>query len=179
MNSTMSGWSAFRITIFAARRVLHRQDEAGGALRLLLHPHVEPDGAVEARLLMEDYMSQLVGEGLRLLLIREVAVLAAPTGDRAHHAVDERAHARLALDLPPLVVADRLRRQRPPEVLGGDDVRRPLRPLLGDIHVLLLEDGLPVLGDDGGAPFLPLYLVIGVDIRLREVPPYLQSRRRR
>ena len=39
---------------------------------------------------------------------------------------------------------------------------------LRDLDVLLLEDGLAGLAGDGGGPELPLDLVVGVDVRVRE-----------
>src|SRR6187401_871078 len=101
MNSSTSGWSALRMTIFAARRVLppllmtpakasnpfmkltgplavpppastsfdervfDRVDEAGRALRRLLEAAVEPDRAVEPRLLVDQQVLQLVAERLQ------------------------------------------------------------------------------------------------------------------
>src|SRR4029079_16572853 len=51
------------------------------------------------------------------------------------------------------------------EVLADDDVDGQLRPALGDLDVLLLEDGLARLMADAGGPGLPLDLVVGMDAR--------------
>ena len=59
-------------------RVLHRVDEAGRALRRLLEAAVEPDGAVERRLLIHEDVLQVVAERLQILFGREVLLFAAP-----------------------------------------------------------------------------------------------------
>ena len=69
-------------------RVLDAEDEAGGALRLLLEADVEPDGAVEGGLLVEQDVGELHLEGVGVLVGGEVAALAAPAGDRAGDAAD-------------------------------------------------------------------------------------------
>src|SRR5712691_11813465 len=78
-------------------RVLDREDEAGGALRLLLEADVEPDGRVEGGELMEQDELQLVGERLGLLLRGEVAALDAPGRDRVDDPPDHLLDRALAL----------------------------------------------------------------------------------
>ena len=60
-------------------RVLDRVDEAGRALRRLLEAAVEPDRAVERRLLVDEDVLQVVAERLQVLVAREVLLFAAPT----------------------------------------------------------------------------------------------------
>src|SRR5690606_19875364 len=98
--------------------VFDRQDEAGAALRLRLDADVEPDRAVEAGLLMEKQMRELVGEDLGVRRRREVPLRDAPRADRLDDAPDQLTDARLALR----------RAERAAEVLRHDDVGRELRP---------------------------------------------------
>ncbi len=51
------------------------------------------------------------------------------------------------------------------EVLADDDVGGQLRPEVGDLDVLLLEDALAGLVGDAGGPQLPGDLVVGMDAR--------------
>src|SRR4029077_6214263 len=78
-------------------RVLDREDEAGAALRLLLEADVEPHRRVERGELVDEDELQLVLEGLRLLLAREVTALAPPRADGAHDAADHLLDAALAV----------------------------------------------------------------------------------
>ena len=64
------------------------------------------------------------------------------------------------------------------EVLGGDDVGGHLRPELGHLDVLLLEDLLPLLVRDRGVAQLPLDGVEGVDPGRREVALEVEAPRR-
>ena len=122
-------------------------------------PDVEPDRAVEGRQLVEQDVGELGLEGVAVLGRREVAARAAPVGDRAGDAADhllDRALARRRVELAA-------------EVLLGDDVRRVLRPGLGELDVLLLErDPIPVA--DARVARLPLDGVERMDARRREVP---------
>ena len=72
-------------------RVLHRVDEARRALRRFLEPDVEPHGAVERGLLIDEQVLQIVAERLQVVLAREVALLARPLGDRVDDAADRAA----------------------------------------------------------------------------------------
>src|SRR5581483_7258029 len=67
--------------------VVDREDEAGGALRRGLEADVEPDRAVEGRVLVDEDRLQLGLEGLGLVGVGEVAALLAP-GD---HGLDDAA----------------------------------------------------------------------------------------
>ena len=60
-------------------RVLHRVDEAGRALRRLLEAAVEPDRAVERRLLVDEEVLQVVAERLQVVVAREVLLRRAPS----------------------------------------------------------------------------------------------------
>src|SRR6185503_12621304 len=53
-------------------RVLDGVDEAGGSLRVRLDPDVEPDGAVEGDLLLDEQVRELVREVLEVFRSREV-----------------------------------------------------------------------------------------------------------
>ena len=100
--------------------VLDGVDEAGARLlrdRLpvgIVDPQVEPDRGVEAGLLVQEQVGQLVAEGVRLRLVREVAPLASPAREPIDDAADELTHASLT----------GWRIEVTAEVLRGDDVRR-------------------------------------------------------
>ena len=147
-------------------RVVDREDEAGGALRLLLEADVEPDRRVEGGELVDEDRLQLGLEGLGLFLGGEVAVGAAPAGDRVDDAADHLLDAPLALG----------RGHAAAEIFLGDDVCRSLRPELRELDVLLVEDRLLLAGDEGVAD-LPVDLVERVAARDREVAAHGQARR--
>src|SRR6266542_5634861 len=128
------------------------------ALRLLLEPDVEPDGRVEGRELVHEDELQLVLEALSLLVVREVAALAAPGADRRDDAADHLLDAALPVG----------RAHAPAEVLLPDDVRGRLRPELREFNALLLEHGLALARDEGVAR-LPFDLVERVAPGDREV----------
>src|SRR5581483_9410411 len=132
-------------------RVLDRKDEARGALRLLLEADVEPDGAVERGVLVDEDRLQLGLERVALLVVGEVAALGAPCDRRLDDAADHLLDAGLPLG----------RAQPAAEVLLGDDVRRRLRPELRELDAALLERG-PVPAGDGRVARLPLDLVEGI-----------------
>src|ERR671923_2897002 len=83
-------------------------------------------------------MSRTTILAARLVLVGEVAALTSPAGDRVDDAADHLLDARLALG----------RAHAPAEVLLRDDVRGRLRPELGELDALLLEDGLVLAGDE-------------------------------
>jgi hypothetical protein len=158
--------------------VLHQAsdgDEAGGCadqrviglagtrlLRNALDADVEPDRGVEGRLLVDDDVFELVGEGPGLLGVVEVAVLQAPFGDGVDHPVDDLAERGLALVGP----------RSAPEVLLGQDVGGVQGPGGGDLDGELLEGhgAVSVVGDARVAP-LPDDLVVGMDPIGGEVTP--------
>src|SRR5206468_2963140 len=139
-------------------RVVDREDKARAALRLLLEADVEPDRRVEGGELVQQDELQLVLERLRLLVVREVAALAAPGADRADDAADHLLDAPLAVG----------RVHAAAEVLLRDDVRRRLRPELRELDALLVERGLVLAGDERVAG-LPLDLVERVAAGNREI----------
>ena len=139
-------------------RVVDREDEARRALRLLLEADVEPDRRVEGGELVDEDRLQLGLERLGLVLVGEVAALAAPRADRGDDAADHLLDARLALG----------RGHAAAEVLLGDDVRRRLRPEARELDALLLEDG-PLLAGDERVAQLPLDLVERVAPGDREI----------
>src|SRR5262249_22720017 len=134
-------------------RVLNRVDEAGRALRRLLEAAVEPDRTVEGALLVDEDVLQVVAEGAKVLVAREVLVGPAPLGDRVDDAADQRLDAALAL----------LRTDLAAEIFRYDDVRRLLRPEPRDLDVALLEHELTPLVTDDRRPQLPFDLVERVD----------------
>src|SRR5262249_61433510 len=119
-------------------RVVDRKDEARRALRLRFDAHVKPERTVEGRLLVEEEMGQLVGEGGAVGRRGEVALRLTPLPDRVDHATDQLANAPLALR----------RAERPAEVLRDDDIGGELRPALRHLDVPLLEDRLARLAPD-------------------------------
>jgi hypothetical protein len=133
---------------------------ARAALRFFLKTHVEPDRAVEGRVLVDEDRLQLVLEGLSLLLVREVAAVTAPRADGRDDAADHLLHARLAVG----------RAHAAAEVLLRDDVRGRLRPELRELDALLLEDRL-LLARDQRVAQLPLDLLERIASGDREVAP--------
>ena len=154
--------------------VAHALDEAGRALRKLIRifrlidglrdrvpmpialralhavlmkkADVEPDRAVERPVLMQAEPGQLAVESFAIFGGGEIAVVQAPIGDRAAHAVNDLADAVLALGRVVLAV----------EIFADDDVRGELAPGLGDFDVRLLEEHVArFLLDRGGAIGIP------------------------
>ena len=121
-------------------------------------PTLNQTGRVEGGELVDEDRLQLVLERERLVLVREVAAVAAPAADRVDDAADHLLDARLPLG----------RAQAPAEVLLRDDVRGRLRPELRELDVLLLERRLVLAGDEGVAD-LPLDLLERVAAGDREV----------
>jgi hypothetical protein len=78
-------------------RVLHAEDEAGAALRVLLEADVEPDGRVEGGHLVQQDVRQLVVERAGVLFAGEVAAAATPARDRPGDAADHLLDRALAL----------------------------------------------------------------------------------
>src|SRR5260370_14546202 len=99
------------------------------------HSDVEPDGAVEGRVLGDQQEAELLGPVGGVLVGGEVVALAAPGLKRLDHAVDDLADAGLALRAVGSAA----------EVLLYDDVDCQLRPRPPDLDVLLLEDDLALL----------------------------------
>ena len=139
-------------------RVADAEDEARGALTVLVPADVEPDGAVERGLLVHHQVGELVAERLAVLGCGEVAVVGAPPGDRVDDSGDELPDAVLAIGGARV----------PAEVLVGDDVGRLLGPALRDLDAFLPEDGFAVRVLDRGRAGLPFDAV--VDRARRDVP---------
>ena len=108
-------------------------------------------------------MPQLLGEGLGLLVVGEVAAREAVVADRVDHPVDDLAQAALAARVVHAVA----------EVLRGDDAHRRVGPVERELAVVLPEDlalGPAVargLHDDGLAR-TPRHLVVGMRPRTGE-----------
>ena len=111
-----------------------------------LHSHVEPDGRIEGRLLMQHQVGQFVAEVLAIRRRREVAVLHAPVGDGIDNAMHQFRHAALPLGRAQFAV----------EVLAGDDVGGGLRPVAGHFNIALLENHRAFVVADGGGAGFPL-----------------------
>ena len=142
-----------RQTEDGVHRVLHGIDEAGRALRMLLEADVEPDRAVERRLLIDEQVLQVVAERLLVIFALEVLLLDRPARDGVDDASDQLLDGALALR-----GADRAA-----EILGDDDVRRLLRPEARDLDVALFENNRALFVADDGGPRVPFDLVERVD----------------
>ena len=101
---------------------------------------------------MDHEVLELVREDVPVGVAREVAGFGPRPRDRVDHPVDHLLDAPLAYRASELAS----------EVLGGDHVRRRLRPELGDLDAFLLEDVPGVAWDDRIA-MLPFDVVIGVN----------------
>jgi hypothetical protein len=149
-------------------RVLHRIDEARGALWMFFEADVEPYGAVERRLLINEQVLQIVAERLEVVFAREIVLLSGPRGNRVHDASDELLDAPLALG----------RTDHAAKILGDNNVGRLLRPEPWNFDVALLEDYRPLLIADDGRPHLPFDLVEWIDSFTGEEPLVLETRDR-
>src|SRR5208283_6207101 len=164
-------------------RIFDGVDEAGGALRArvagdaefyllrgrvpmpvgsvgvgldAITAYVEPDGRVEGRVLADEEMDQLVVESDGVFKGAEIAVLQAPVTDGLGHAADQLTDAGFALAGIHAAV----------EIFAGDDIGRGHRPVFGNFHIFLLEDGVALgVGNGGGAEF-PFDVVVGRDAGL-------------
>ena len=153
--------------------VLHALDEAGAPLGILVgvfrHGHValrlvpppvagrtldavlvveadvEPHGRVEGAVLVDAQPGEIAIEVFAVLPRAEVAVLDAPVGDRAGHAMHELLDGVLPLGRVDFAV----------EVLAHDDVGRQLAPGGRNLARRLLEEHLAVLPLDRRRPQLP------------------------
>jgi hypothetical protein len=114
------------------------------------HADIEPDRRVEAGLLPEHQVGELVAESLRILDRLEIVALLAPVGQGVDHPVDQLGDAALAFGRTQLAV----------EVLAGHDVGSRLRPVGGDFHVTLLKKHLALVVADRGRAQFPLDLVV-------------------
>ena len=122
---------------------------------------------------MQAEPGQLAIEPLAVLRRGEVAVLHAPIGDRAGHAVHELPHAVFALGRADFAV----------KILAADDVRGQLAPERRHFAIGLLEDQLAVLALDLGAANFPIdrgeqVLDVGRAKRGIDFQPAVESLRR-
>ena len=173
--------------------ILHRVDEAGRALRVAVAggrefdvlrlrvpvpvgavgvgldavaADVEPDGRIEGGHLAKQDVAKLVVEDGGVFVGAEVAAGDAPVADGLGDAGDELADAGFALAGPEPAV----------EILAGRDVGGGHGPVLGDLDVLLLEDGVALgVGDQGGAE-LPFQSVVGRYVGLSEIAAEREAR---
>ncbi len=110
---------------------------------------------------MDDQILELGPEGLGLVVVDEVPVLAAPRRDGVDHPVDDLLERPLPLR----------RAEGAPEVLLGQDVGGVQAPPGRNLHAELLEGHRTggVMGDPGVPPF-PVDGGIGVLPRCGELP---------
>ncbi len=166
-------------------RIVHRVDEAGGALRArvsdgpelglalqeipvpvaaigvglnAIAADVEPHGRVEGHLLLDEQVHEFVVENGGVFVGAEVSTLEAPAGDGFGNAADQGADAGLAL----------LGADGAVQIFAGDDVGGGHRPVFGDLDILLLEDDVALGVGDGGGTQLPLDFVVGREASLGE-----------
>src|SRR6185436_234644 len=118
----------------------------------------------KARLLMEQNMGQLVGKGLSVLWGGEVTVFAAPPRDCIDHPPDHLAHAVLALR----------RVERTAKILGNHHLGGHQRPRFGDFDVVLFEDDLALLVDNGSIAQLPVNFVVRAHPCAAEIARYFK-----
>src|SRR6202035_1396843 len=76
--------------------VLNRIDEAGRALWLWLHSHVEPHRRIEGHSLFDEQVGQLAAESITRCRIGEISALLTPIDDGVHDAADELAYGAFA-----------------------------------------------------------------------------------
>ena len=148
-------------------RVVDGVDEAGRGLRVLLDPDVEPDRAVEGRLLLDEQVGQLVrrSSGGR----RRSRSSPAPRPSRG--------------SCPPRARSGRARCSRAPasRAARGSTCEATMLvavwlQVVGTSMPCCSKTGWPrLVVDDGGAQ-LPGHLVVGMPSRFREVPPESQAR---
>ncbi len=139
--------------------VVHGVDEAGGALRLSLHADVEPYRRVESHFLLDEQVREFVAEGIAGSVLGKIAALFAPANDGVDHAGDQLAHRAFALRTARL----------PVKILAGHDVGSGLRPVLGNLNVVLAEDGHAFFVADQRRALFPLDGVKRGDFAAREV----------
>ena len=150
-------------------RVVDGVNEAGGALGLLFVAHIEPNRAVEGRVLVDQEVAQLLLERDRLFAVQEVAAVATPAADGIDDPVDQLLDRRLSGGGVLLSV----------EVFGDNDVGRVLRPESRHLHIALLEQHVAAVRCDRAGTPLPFDRVVGVQARRAEAPAdQLPSRRR-
>jgi len=122
---------------------------------LMIQSDVEPDRRIERDVLVQAEPGELAVEPLAVLGPGEVAVGHAPIGDGAGDAMNEPAHAGLALRRAQLAV----------KVLAYHHVGGQLAPGGRDLGVPLLEHHLPVLALDRRRAQVPVHGVEGaVDV---------------
>ncbi len=145
--------------------VLDRVDEAGRALRLGLHAHVEPHRRIEGHLLLDQQVRQFVAEGVTRWGVGEVAALLAPFDDRVHDAADELAHRAFALRRVELAV----------KIFRRNNVRRGLRPAFRHFHIFLAENRLALLVADQRHAAFPFDRGERGNLSIRKFPLELQT----
>ena len=129
-------------------------------MRLGLHAYVEPDRRIEAHLLFNEQVRELVAERIAGLFVGEIAAFLAPTHDGVGDAADQLAHGVFALARARLSV----------EIFAGDDVGGGLRPILRDFHTFLAEDGHALFVADQCGALFPFDRVEWRSLSVRKIP---------
>src|SRR6185369_1313599 len=94
--------------------------------------------------LLDQQVGEFVTESFARLGIGEVSAFIAPADDGVGHAADQLAHGGFALAAAGLTV----------KIFAGNDVGGGLRPILGNFHTFLAEDGDALfVADQRGALF--------------------------
>src|ERR671930_1170692 len=119
---------------------------------------VEPDGRIEGRPLVQQEVDQFVVESGGVFSRAEISAGDTPVANGLGDAADELAHAGLALGGAQLAV----------EIFAGHDISSGHGPVLGDLHVRLLEDDAAGGVGDLRGTLLPLHRLIRRGARLGE-----------
>ena len=141
---------------------------AGDAVGVM-EPGVEPLGRVGGGHLVQHHVDQLIVEGLGVFLGIKVTVPLAPVlptaGKAVNHLLDApfRTGHRTSLFVEDgIALLVQLRNSRLAKILGYQDVRRNLRPVLRNFRSLHFEDDRSIRVGDAAIPPLILHGLIGI-----------------
>jgi len=119
-------------------------------------PTLNHTGELNAVVLAEKNVRQLVMESRAIFLRLEIALRHAPVADGLGHASHQGAHSTLALG----------RADRSVQIFTGHDIGGGHRPVFGDFDIFLLEDRIAFGIGDQSRALLPFDFVIGRDAGL-------------
>ena len=131
----------------------------GAATVLVVQSDIKPHRRVECPVLAQAEPRQLVVKHLALLLAK-VAVLDAPVGDGAGHSMDQLPHGGLTLRCALFAK----------EIFRDYHLGRELRPTLGHLDILLLENDFACLVGDLRSALVPLQFVVRTALGIAEHP---------